>query len=243
MIKYLQPNKKDRIAYHQHKGKGPGVIFIHGLFSNMDGAKAKDLEAFCKKRGQAYVRFDCTGHGKSSGKFTDGTIGSWAKDLEAILKLTKGPQILVGSSMGGWLALLMAKRHPKRVKAIVGVAAAPDFTTKIWDIATPAIRKELIKKGVYHRPSSKDDSIPITYKLLQDGKKHLLLTKSLKLKCPVHLIQGMEDKSVFWRHALKISDTIKGNDVKITFIKDADHRLSRKQDITVIQEAVRAFSY
>ncbi len=225
------------IAYHKTEGSGPGVIFLGGFMSDMDGTKAVALEAHCQAQGRAYLRFDYQGHGQSSGAFTDGTIGKWSEDVIDVLdNLTDGPQILVGSSMGGWIMLLAALARPERVAGLVGIAAAPDFTESLmWKGYTPKIKDTLQRDRIYHQPSEYDDSpYPITMDLIEDGRERLLLGKTININCPVHLFQGIEDDAVPWEHAHAISRQLKTNDVTTTFIKDGDHRLSREEDLAKI---------
>ncbi|MBK19032.1 MAG: alpha/beta hydrolase [Rhodospirillaceae bacterium] len=239
--KFLKRNNGASIAYHKSEGTGPGVVFLGGFMSDMDGTKAVALETHCQQQGRAYLRFDYQGHGQSSGEFTDGTIGMWAEDaIGAISELTDGPQILVGSSMGGWIMLLAALERPERVAALVGIAAAPDFTERLmWENFPPEVQETLQRDRIYHQPSEYADSpYPITMDLIEDGRQHLLLDRTIPLDCPVHLFQGIEDDAVPWEHALAISDKLQTEDVTITMIKDGDHRLSRDEDLQKIFAAV-----
>jgi pimeloyl-ACP methyl ester carboxylesterase len=232
------------IAYHKTPGVSPGVVFLTGFRSDMTGGKALALEAACRARGRAFLRFDYTGHGQSSGAFTDGTIGKWTDDaVFAIETLTEGPQVLVGSSMGGWIMLLAALRLGPRVAGLVGIAAAPDFTEDlIWQPAGAATRDMLRRDGVWHEPSAySPEPTPITIQLIEDGRRHLLLRGPIALACPTHLIHGMRDPDVPWQTALRLADRLAARDVEITLIKDGDHRLSTDQDLdrlTLIVEAL-----
>ncbi|NKB18977.1 MAG: alpha/beta fold hydrolase [Alphaproteobacteria bacterium] len=229
------------IAYHKTEGDGPGVIFLGGFMSDMDGTKAIALEAHCQKQGRAYLRFDYQGHGHSSGEFKEGTIGKWAADaIAAIDALTDGPQILVGSSMGGWIMLLAALARPERVTGLVGIAAAPDFTEALmWKGFSTEIQETLQRDRVYYAPSEYGDQpYAITMDLIEDGREHLLLEDPIAIKCPVHLFQGIVDDAVPWEHALTISRRLETDDVTTTFIKDGDHRLSREEDLAKIFAAV-----
>lgn len=210
------------------------MVFLPGFKSDMAGTKALVLQEFCEARGQAYLRFDYTGHGESTGAFTDGTIGEWADDaILAIDKLTDGPQILVGSSMGGWIMLLAALARPGRVAGILGIAPAPDFTEDLmWRAATDEQRAAWDTDGVWYEPSPYDDEpTPITRKLIEDGRNHLLLREAIPLSCPVRLIHGMKDPDVPWETSLKISERLDSADVEITLVKEGDHRLSEPQDL------------
>ena len=223
------------IAYHSSPGKGPGVVFLGGFRSDMTGTKAMALEAHCRKQGRAFLRFDYTGHGASSGAFVDGTIGRWADDALAVLdQLTQGPQVLVGSSMGGWIMLLVARARPGRIAGLLGLAAAPDFTEDlIPKELTPGQMTDVMEKGLVTIPNcyDPDDPYQITHALLEDGRNHLLLRAPLPITCPVRLIQGMKDADVPWQTALRIQEKLASEDVEITLAKGADHRLSEPHDI------------
>ncbi len=223
-----------RLAYRRVKGEAPGVVFFGGFRSDMTGTKAAALEAACVDWGRAFVRFDYFGHGESGGAFTDGTIGRWREDaLHVLDELTYGPQVLVGSSMGGWIMLLAALARPARAHALVGIAAAPDFTHDLmWAEFPEAIRETLRREGVYLEPSAYDEEpAPITMKLIEDGRAHLLLGGEIALPCPVRLIHGMNDPDVPWRHCLKLLERIESPDAALTLIKNGDHRLSEPDDI------------
>jgi pimeloyl-ACP methyl ester carboxylesterase len=225
------------LAYEAVPGRGPGVIFLPGFKSDMTGTKAVALRDWCVKRGQAFTRFDYSGHGRSSGKFEDGTIGRWAADAVAILDgVTTGPQILVGSSMGGWMALLAAKARPERVAALVGIAAAPDFTEDLmWATYPEEARKALRRDGIYYEPSQYGEPYAITMRLIEEGRDHLVLRSPLPLPFPVRLIQGMQDPDVPWRTALRLAEHIDGDDVEVTLVKGGDHRLSEPVDIARLE--------
>jgi pimeloyl-ACP methyl ester carboxylesterase len=224
-----------RVAYHMTPGKSPGVVFLGGFMSDMTGTKAMALEAYCQARGQAFLRFDYLGHGASSGNFADGTIGRWADDAMAALdQLTEGPQILIGSSMGGWTMLLTALARPERVCGLIGIAAAPDFTEDImWNMFDDSQRKTLVEDGAVHIPSDYGDGEPyvISRTLIEDGRNNLLLTGDIAIDCPVRLLQGMKDTDVPWRTALAVADKLTGGDVEVILVKDGDHRLSEPQDL------------
>lgn len=221
----------------------PGLIFLGGFMSNMTGAKAEWLEGFARRRGLPYLRFDYSGHGASAGAFTEGTIGGWLDDvLDVLDRLTEGPQILVGSSMGGWLALLAALKRPARVRGIVGVAAAPDFTEDlIHGELTPDQLATLMRDGVLHISSEYgEDPYSITRALIEEARAHLLLRGPIALSCPVHLVHGLADRDVPWRTALRIMERLASPHVAATFIRDGDHRLSRPEDLERIAAAVIA---
>jgi pimeloyl-ACP methyl ester carboxylesterase len=222
------------IAYHRTAGSSPGVVFLGGFRSDMTGTKALCLEDYCRRRGQAYLRFDYFGHGASSGDTALGTIGRWAEDSVAVLDcLTDGPQVLVGSSMGGWLMLLAALARRSRVCALIGVAAAPDFTEDlVWPRLDPEQQQELRGTGAVTLPSEYDPG-GYTYRLslFEDGKRHLVMRRTIDLECPVRLLHGMSDASVPWQTSLSLAERLASRDIVVTLIKDGDHRLSRDSDL------------
>ncbi|MFT5439727.1 MAG: pimeloyl-ACP methyl ester carboxylesterase [Alphaproteobacteria bacterium] len=222
------------IAYYLTPGASPGIIFLGGFKSDMAGTKAIALEQHCRTAGRAFLRFDYQGHGQSSGAFTDGCIGDWAGDAIAALdSLTDGPQILVGSSMGGWIMLLAALARRERVAGLIGLAAAPDFTEALmWQNFSPEIRDAIERNGAYNAPTEYgDEPYTITRKLIEEGRNHLLLDEPIALHCPVHLIHGQQDADVPWQHSLRTAEQLRSDQVAITLIKDGDHRLSRDQDL------------
>ncbi|WP_321397274.1 alpha/beta hydrolase [Emcibacter sp.] len=223
-----------RIAYHKTGGKTPTVIFFGGFMSDMEGSKALALEEYCKAQGQAYIRFDYSGHGSSSGEFRDGTIGDWKEDALAVVqKLTDGPVLIIGSSMGGWIGLLVALEVKDRLSAFIGIAPAPDFTRDLmWDSYSPEIQEKLRRDGVYYEPSEySDEPYAISYRLIEEGDNHLLLGGPIELDCPVRLIHGQRDEDVPARWSQRISDALVSVDVEITYIKNGDHRLSSDKDL------------
>ncbi|HEY1934932.1 MAG TPA: alpha/beta hydrolase [Acetobacteraceae bacterium] len=225
------------LAWSKLDGRSPTVMFLPGYGSDMTGDKATAVAAFCEARGQAMLRFDYSGHGTSGGRFEDGTIGIWAADtLAALDRLTEGPMVLVGSSMGGWIALLTALARPERVAALVGIAAAADFTeTLMWPAMSFEQRAVLMEHGVIYRPSQYGNPTPITRALIEDGRNHLVLGGTIKLTCPVRLLQGQADPDVPWEMALRIADELEGGDVQVILVKDGDHRLSRPQDLALLR--------
>ena len=230
----------ETIAYLRRAGKSPGVVWLGGFHSDMNGTKAQALDAWAVARGQAYLRFDYFGHGASSGAFRDGTITRWRDDALAVLdRLCDGPQVLVGSSMGAWIALLVARARPDKVAALLLLAPAADFTEAlVWPRMSPEIRAEIIERGEWQRPSAYGDGpYPITRALIEDGRRHLLLDAPIELACPVYIIQGMEDPDVPWQHALKLLKTLSGNPT-LTLIKHGDHRLSTDEDLARIVAAL-----
>ena len=230
------------IAYHTLAGKSPGIIFMTGFMSDMNGGKALALENLCRDRGHAFLRFDYQGHGDSSGNFADGTIGLWAEDaLAAFDALTEGPQVIVGSSMGGWIMLLTALARPERVAGLLGIAAAPDFTE---DLIPQSLTEEHLQtiesSGVVVIPSDYEDPYTITKALLDDGNRHIVMNNEIALDCPVRLLHGLEDSSVPWQRSLILQERLRSDDVEVTLIKGGDHRLSGDQDLKKLQNT--AFS-
>jgi pimeloyl-ACP methyl ester carboxylesterase len=222
------------IAYHRLAGSGPGIVFLGGFRSDMTGTKARYLEDYCRRRGQAYLRFDYFGHGASSGDAALGTIGRWSDDAIAVLdSLTEGTQVLVGSSMGGWIMLLAALARPSQIHALVGIAAAPDFTEDlVWPCLDPAQQQQLRDGGAVTLPSEYDPA-GYTYRLnlFEDGKRHLVMRRAIALECPVRLLHGLSDASVPWQTSLSLAKRLASRDVAVTLIKDGDHRLSREADL------------
>jgi pimeloyl-ACP methyl ester carboxylesterase len=207
----------------------------------MTGAKASFLEDFCRQRGQAYVRFDYFGHGASGGDFTMGTVGRWAEDAIAVLdSLTAGRQILVGSSMGGWIMLLTALARPERIHALIGIAAAPDFTEDLlWPRLDAAQRRELCETSAVTL-SSEYDPGGYTYRraLFEDGKRHLVMRLPIALDCPVRLLHGMRDDSVPWQTSLVLAERLDSRDIAVILVKDGDHRLSSEADLARLGRTV-----
>ena len=201
----------------------------------MTGGKALALENYCKQRGQAFLRFDYTGHGQSSGKFEEGCIGQWADDaVFALDQLTEGPQVLVGSSMGGWVMLLAALKRVQRIAGLIGIAAAPDFTENLmWTGFSEDQKKELVAQGHVDLPNCYEDEEPyrITHRLIEDGRNQLLLGGDIALDVPVRLIQGVKDDDVPWPTARRIMEQVTSDDVEVTYVKSGDHRLSEPHDL------------
>jgi pimeloyl-ACP methyl ester carboxylesterase len=230
------------LAWSMLAGAGPAVVFLPGFRSDMTGDKATALADFCASRGQAMLRFDFSGHGISDGQFEHGTIGIWLRDALAVIdRLTEGKLILVGSSMGGWLALLTALKRPERIAAIVGIAAAPDFTEKLmWEAMTFEERARIMRDGSLMIPSQYGDPTPVTRALIEDGRTHLLLDGPIRIDCAVRLLHGQADPDVPWEMALRTAERLTSRDVEILLIKDGDHRLSRPRDLAVLKRTVAA---
>tara|TARA_B100000963_G_scaffold333015_1_gene325027 strand:+ start:49 stop:783 length:735 start_codon:yes stop_codon:yes gene_type:complete len=239
-MRYFINKKKERIRYKSMEGKSPGIIFIHGLNSDMSGQKALSLERFAQKNKLRFIRFECRGHGKSDGKFEDFTISDWKKDLIDIIdNVSKGPQILVGSSMGGWLMFLAAKARKSRIVGLVGLAAAPDYIEEFYKNLPLKKKKEINKKGII-KYSSYGFSYLIKRKYILDGKKNKILNKDFRWNKPLILIQGLKDNVVDPGVPEKIMKKIKGNQLQIKLLKNSDHRLSKPFDLKVINESIRS---
>ena len=238
------------IAVRAREGKGPGLFWLGGFKSDMKGTKAEALDRWAAEQGRACLRFDYSGHGESGGDFNAGTIGRWLQESLAVYRrFAQGPQVIVGSSMGGWLALLLAceLRQQKDAAPIAGmvlIAPAVDFTEELmWKQFPAAIKQEIETKGVWLRPSEYgEEPYPITKGLIEEGRKHLMLGGLIETGCPVHILQGVKDSDVPWRHAVELVSRFARDDVVLTLIKDGDHRLSRPEDIERLIAAVKEFS-
>jgi pimeloyl-ACP methyl ester carboxylesterase len=238
------------IAVRACGGGAPGLFWLGGFKSDMQGTKAAALARFAEERGRALVRFDYSGHGESKGEFVDGTIGRWLEETLAVFSaFCRGPQVVIGSSMGGWLGLLLA-RELRRLKdpaasvaGMVLIAPAVDFTEVLmWKNFSPAIRQEIESKGAWLRPSQYGDGpYPITRALVEDGRSHLLLDGLIETGCPVRILQGVEDPDVPWGHAVELVSRLAQDDVVLTLVKDGDHRLSRPEDIERLLAVVAEF--
>jgi pimeloyl-ACP methyl ester carboxylesterase len=238
-----------RIAVRARSGGAPGLFWLSGFNSDMRGTKAQALDAWAAENGRACVRFDYSGHGESEGRFADGTISRWLEESLAVFeRFCHGPQIVVGSSMGGWIALLLAREIARRrgtaaaLAGLVLIAPAPDFTEELmWKGFSADIRNEIETKGQWLRPSAYGEPYPITRGLIEDGRKHLLLGSSIQVGCPVRILQGAQDADVPWQHAFALTSQLPSDDVVLTLIQDGDHRLSRPQDIARLIAAVKEF--
>lgn len=234
-----------RIAYYHHTGKSPvGVMFLGGFMSNMEGGKALALDAFCRDTDISFTRFDYGGHGQSSGLFEEGSIGLWQSHAQAVFdQVTKGPQVLVGSSMGGWMMLLLGLARRERVGGLVGIASAPDFTEKlIWEDFSPAQQAEMRETGkvMIRNCVPGESDYPITRLLIEEGRRHLLTHKPIPLRCPVHLLHGMLDPDVPYTLSLQLADMLERNDVEVTLVKNGDHRMSTPNNLRLLCDAVKA---
>jgi pimeloyl-ACP methyl ester carboxylesterase len=241
MTTYLTTPQGRHIAYHRTPGKEPGVVFLGGFRSDMTGTKVLALEAWAQASGRAFLRFDYSGHGASHGEFVQGTISDWREDAAAVIEvLTDGPQVLVGSSMGGWIALLLARDMPERVAGLIGIAAAPDFTERLWDHDfSMTDRTRLLEEGLVFRPSDySPEPYPITRWLIEDGRSNLVLTGPLHLPMPVRLLQGSADLDVPQATAVTLFDHLSSPDLRLTMVKDADHRFSTPACLALISATV-----
>jgi pimeloyl-ACP methyl ester carboxylesterase len=228
------------LAYCATEGRSPGIVFLGGFGSNMNGAKALAVEAAALSRGHAFLRLDYRGHGQSDGNFAEATIGDWLEDALCVFdRATSGPQIVIGSSMGGWIALLLALARPERIRGLIGIAAAADFTERlIWNTLSEANRERLLRDGVLMPPSPYGDPIPITLRLIEEGRRHLVLDGPVPFTGPVRLLHGQRDSDIPWSHAILTAEKLAGDDVRTILIKDGDHRLSRPQDIALLIETL-----
>jgi pimeloyl-ACP methyl ester carboxylesterase len=235
-----------RIAVRARAGGSPGLFWLGGFNSDMQGTKAIAVDAWAAERNRACVRFDYSGHGESGGAFIEGTIGRWLEESVAVFEqFCAGPQVVIGSSMGGWLALLLAREMARRsasqasLAGLVLIAPAPDFTEELmWKGFSPAARQKIETKGMWLRPSEYGEPYPITRKLIEEGRNHLLLGSAIDVGCPVRILQGAQDPDVPWRHAFALAHRLPVDDVVLTVIQDGDHRLSRPQDIARMIAAV-----
>ena len=235
--KYLTFDDGRRLAYQLHQGTGPLIVFLSGHGSDMFGSKAEALADYCLEAGRAFLRFDYTGHGLSSGAFLDGTISSWTKDATDILeKLTDDKVILVGSSLGGWIMLNLAKANPHKMAGLIGIAAAPDFTeTLIWQNLSADQQEEMAQTGHIALPNPyADEDVIYPYTLITDGRDNLLLDKPLDITCPIILHQGMADREVPWQTACAIAEAVSSDNVQISLVKASGHRFSSDEEIAMI---------
>jgi hypothetical protein len=229
-----------RLAWRRVEGRGPTVVWLGGFRSDMSGTKAEFLAETARDNDWSYLRFDYFAHGASSGDWAEGTIGRWRDDALAVVdELTEGPLVLVGSSMGGWLATLVALARPERVKGLVLIAPAPDFTEALMrPNLSPEALREIELNGSWLQPDPYDGPYAITRRLLDDGRSWRVLTGAVAIRAPVRVLQGARDDAVPWTHALELANQIEGEDVVFTLIRDGDHRLSRPQDLPRIVDAV-----
>jgi pimeloyl-ACP methyl ester carboxylesterase len=248
---HIEEGSERRLAVRAQSGASPGLFWLGGYKSDMKGTKAVALADWAAQQKRTCVRFDYSGHGESEGAFTDGTIGRWLADSLAVFDACcNGPQILIGSSMGGWLALLLTRELKRRnaagaasVAGMVLIAPAVDFTEELmWKRFTPEIKRELEETGVWTRPSEYSaEPYLVTKQLIEEGRQHLLLGGMVETGCPVRILQGVEDPDVPWQHAKALVSRLASDDVVLTLVKDGDHRLSRPEDIERMIRAVAEF--
>ncbi len=241
---FITSEQDRKIAYHKYTAKVPTVVFCGGYMSDMEGTKAVFLENACEELDVSYVRFDYSGHGLSSEEFTSGTIGKWKEDALAVIdQVTEGPLVIVGSSMGGWIGLLVCLARKSRIKAFIGIAAAPDFTRELmWDKYSDDVKNILIQDGIYLEPSDySDEPYKVSYGLIEEGDNHLLLDGRIELDCPVRLFHGLRDKDVPSDYSSRISKALTSEDVIISFNKSGDHRLSADADLQRLKLAISEF--
>jgi pimeloyl-ACP methyl ester carboxylesterase len=238
------------IAVRTRDGAAPGLFWLGGFKSDMQGTKAVALDQWASEQGRASIRFDYSGHGESGGDFSDGTIGRWLEDSAAVFeRFAKGPQVLIGSSMGGWLALLLVRELRQRargagsVAGLVLIAPAVDFTEELmWKKFSPEVKRQIETQGSWQRPSQYSEApYSITRRLIEEGRSHLLLGGLIETGCPVRILQGVQDSDVPWQHAVELSSRLAHDDVVLTLVKDGDHRLSRSEDIERLLAAVAEF--
>lgn len=232
-----------RLAFARQPGYGPTFVWLSGFRSDMGGSKAEALADWTKRSGRGFLRLDYSGHGWSEGAFEDGVISRWRDDALAVIDAqSEGPLVLIGSSMGGWIALLLAKARPERVHGLILIAPAPDFTLDMWEELPPEARAQIEAQGRWDMPSEYGpEPTPITKALIEDGKRNLVLDKPVPFAGPVRILQGMQDPDVPWRHALRVTEALESADVAVTLVKDGDHRLSRPQDIERLLATAAAF--
>lgn len=241
MTEFLSTTAGRRIAYNRSQGQGVGVVFLGGFKSDMQGTKAVALEHWAHQTGRPFLRFDYSGHGESDGVFEEGAIGDWFADAKAAISaLTHGPQVLVGSSMGGWISLLVAREMADRVAGLVTIAAAPDFTQQgYWAGFSDIQRRIVIETGRIEIPSDYGD-VPyvITRRLIEDGRENLIHDRPLSLPFPVRFLQGTADEAVPVSWATQLFDHATGEDIRLTLVKGADHRFSTPDCLALISGAV-----
>lgn len=236
---FLDRINGERVAYLRTEGRGPGILWLGGFHSDMNGVKAQAVAAWAARAGRASVRFDYFGHGRSSGDFRKGTISHWRNDALAMLNtVAKGPQILVASSMGGWLAMLLAHARPQRIAGMLLIAPAPDFTEALMWAKMPAdVRRQIMEEGSWLRRSEYEEPYPITRELIEDGRHNLVLDRPLELPVPIRILHGLDDRDVPWEHGFKLMDVLAA-DAAFTVVKGADHRMSTPENLKLIQRTL-----
>jgi len=236
---FLSRPDGERVAFLRQEGQGPGLIWLGGFHSDMTGTKAGAVAAYAARVGRACLRFDYYGHGASSGDFRNGTISRWRDDALAVLDaVAEGPQVLIGSSMGGWIATLLAHLRPERIAAMVLIAPAPDFTEELmWRQMPVEVQAEVMERGVWQHQPEGGEGYPITRALIEDGRRNLVLDRPLTLTVPVRILHGSADRDVPWQHGARLLDVL-GGDVTFTLVKGADHRLSSEANLRLIERTI-----
>lgn len=237
--RHLDVVNGERVAYQIQPGRGPGIVWLGGFHSEMNGNKAQAVAAWGARTGRAILRFDYFGHGASTGEFLRGTVSRWRDDALAVLdRLTEGPQVLVGSSMGGWIALMLARLRPERIAGMILIAPAADFTEALmWQRMPEDIRRQIVEEGSWLWSTRYGETYPVTHALIEDGRRNLVLDSTIAPQFPVRILHGLADPDVPWQHSLRVADTIKG-DVILTLVKDGDHRLSTPRELKVIERVL-----
>lgn len=232
-LNYLSRKSGERIAYKQNSGTGPTLIWCGGLKSDMEGGKAVHLHEWASRENRNFIRFDYFGHGSSSGRFRDGSISQWADDVTYVMdEISKGPVILIGSSMGGWAALIASMKRSTRVKALLLIAPAPDFTQKLtWENWTEDQRQTLTDDGIVYEESDYDEPYEYSQILMEDGRANQILDRPIKFSGPVKILQGAQDPVVPWEYSKQIVEVITSDDVDYTLVKNGDHSLSSPRDL------------
>jgi pimeloyl-ACP methyl ester carboxylesterase len=242
-LSYLQTEDGVKLAYEHSEGRAPTVVFLSGFASHMGGTKALHLQQWCRDRGQAYLRLDYRGHGNSAGEFESGTVSVWARDALAVLNATtQGPLLLIGSSMGAWIMLIVARELGERVCAMLGLASAPDFTEELIHARLDAAqRAQLNRDGRIERASEYDQGPNVvTLRMIEDGRRHLQMQEMIPISCPVRLIHGLTDADVPWEISLRLSDRLESEDVHVVLVKDGGHRLSAPAELALITDTLAA---
>lgn len=242
-LSYLRTEDGVELAYEHSEGRAPTVVFLSGFASHMGGTKALHLQQWCRDRGQAFLRLDYRGHGSSGGEFEAGTVGVWAKDALAVLRATtEGPLLLIGSSMGAWIMLIVARELGERVRAMIGLASAPDFTEELIHARLDAAqRAQLNREGRLERASAYDQGPNVvTLSMIEDGRRYLQMQELIPVNCPVRLIHGLADADVPWEIALRLSDRLESEDVQVMLVKDGEHRLSTPGNLVLLSDTLTA---
>jgi pimeloyl-ACP methyl ester carboxylesterase len=238
-LRHLDVVNSERVAYQFQPGRGPGILWLGGFHSEMNGNKAQAVAEWGARTGRAILRFDYFGHGASTGEFQHGTVSRWRDDALAVLdRLAEGPQVLVGSSMGGWIALMLARLRPERIAGMLLIAPAADFTEALmWQRMPENVRRQILEEGCWQWSTRYGETYPVTRALIEDGRRNLVLDSTIVPQFPVRIVHGLADADVPWQHSLRVADTIKG-DVIVTLVKDGDHRLSTPRELKAMVRAL-----